>query len=326
MRAGESFDTVIRAVKACDPADYSVICVEQKDRRLISVLLDDVAAQELFDSVECCMEGQTDWRIVILDVKASAPAKSAEEEATQAEQKATREEIYAEVGRSAALGADFIVLTILSTIVAAIGLNTNSVASVIGAMVIAPLLGPILAFTFGASLGDDKMLRRTGLSLCVGILLSFSVAFLIAFIIQVNPESEELVSRAEVSLDAVALAMAAGAAAALSLAKGNSSILVGVMVAAALLPPIAAVGLYMGSGHWELAMRAALLLTLNLASLVLSGLIVFWVKGIRPRKWIEQANARRAILLHAGVSAAFLILALFLILYLGLDEKITFPG
>lgn len=272
------------------------------------------------------MEGQTDWRIVILDVKATAPTKNAEEEATQTKQKATREEIYADVGKSAALGADFVVLIVLSTIVAAIGLNTNSVASVIGAMVIAPLLGPVLAFTFGASLGDDKLLRRTGLSLGIGILLSFAVAYLLSFIIQVNPESEQLVSRAEVSLDAVALAMAAGAAAALSLAKGNSSILVGVMVAAALLPPIAAVGLYLGSGHWELAMRCALLLALNLASLILSGLIVFWVKGIRPRKWIEQANARRAILLHAGVSLVFLLLCLFLIVYLGLDEKISFPG
>ena len=303
-----------------------MICVEQKDRRLISVLLDDTAAQELFDSVESCMEGQTDWRIVILDVKATAPTKNAEEEATQTQQKATREEIYADVGKSAALGADFVVLIVLSTIVAAIGMNTNSIASVIGAMVIAPLLGPVLAFTFGASLGDDKLLRRTGLSLGIGILLSFAVAYLLSFIIQVNPESEQLVSRAEVSLDAVALAMAAGAAAALSLAKGNSSILVGVMVAAALLPPIAAVGLYLGSGHWELAMRCALLLALNLASLILSGLIVFWVKGIRPRKWIEQANARRAILLHAGISLVFLLLCLFLIVYLGLDEKISFPG
>ncbi len=272
------------------------------------------------------MEGQTDWRIVILDIKATSPTLTEEEEATQAEQKATREEIYADVGRSAALGTDFVVLIILSTIVAAIGLNTNSVASVIGAMVIAPLLGPVLAFTFGASLGDDKMLQRTGASLGIGVLLSFGVAFLISFIIKVNPESPELMARAEVSLDAVALAMAAGAAAALSLAKGNSSILVGVMVAAALLPPIAAVGLYMGSGYWQLSMRSALLLVLNLASLVLSGLIVFWVKGIRPRKWIEQANARRAILLHAGVSGLFLLVALFLIVYLGLDEKINISG
>jgi len=130
-------------------------------------------------------------------------------------------------------------------------------------------------------------------------------------------------SRAEVRLDGLALAMAAGGAAALSLTRVEASALVGVMVAAALLPPGAAIGLFIGAGEWELALRAALLLSLNIAALILSALIVFRLRRIRPRNWIEQKNADRAVLINVGLSAFFLLVSVFLILYLDLGAKVS---
>ena len=93
-------------------------------------------------------------------------------------------------------------------------------------------------------------------------------------------------------------------------------------IAAALLPPGAALGLFAGGGEYDLALRAALLLALNVASLVLSALIVFRLRKIRPRKWIEQKNATWAVWINAALSAFFLIVAATLIVLLDLGAKV----
>ncbi len=320
----DRFDTVIRAVKAADPIDYYVQDTEQRNRKLISVFLREGSGQALMDNIQSALEGCEDYRITILPVEATAPKI---EEATdqKAEQKirATREEIYSDVTTGARLDQDFLIMVALSTIVAAIGLNSNGIAAVIGAMVIAPLLGPILGFSMGAALGDFGLLKRSSMTLAGGIGLSLLVAWLLSFILPINLESRELMSRAEVRLDGVALAMAAGGAAALSLTRGQASALVGVMVAAALLPPGAALGLFAGAGEWQFALRAALLLALNIACLVLAALIVFRLRQIKPRTWIEQKNANRAMWINATLSAFFLLLAAGLIIWLDLGAEVS---
>jgi uncharacterized membrane protein len=141
--------------------------------------------------------------------------------------------------------------------------------------------------------------------------------------LQVDFTSRELMSRAEVRLDGIALAIAAGSAAALSMARGEGSALVGVMVAAALLPPGAAVGLFAGSGEWELASRAGLLLALNVASLVLSAVVVFRLRGIAPRTWIERKDAARAVRINIALAVILLAVAVALILILDLGAKVS---
>ena len=121
----------------------------------------------------------------------------------------------------------------------------------------------------------------------------------------------------------LALAMAAGGAAALSLTRAQASALVGVMVAAALLPPGAALGLFVGSGYWTLAMRAGLLLSLNVVALVLAALIVFRLRKIRPRAWIDQKNADRAVWINAVLSVLLLAAATALILWLDLGAAVS---
>ncbi|MEM9055753.1 MAG: DUF389 domain-containing protein, partial [Pseudomonadota bacterium] len=157
----------------------------------------------------------------------------------------------------------------------------------------------------------------------VGVIVALGCAILIAFIIPVDLDSPELKSRALVRLDGMALAIAAGSAAALSLTRGADSTLVGVMVAAALLPPGAAVGLFLGVGEWALASRAALLLALNVASLVLSALVVFRLRDIRPRTWLEQKGADRAVAINIALSVALLLIAVVLIIVLDLGAKVS---
>lgn len=326
LRDTDTFDTVIRAIRAADPIDYYVIPLEQRDRKLINVFLRDESGQALMDNLYTCLEDETEWRISLIPIEATAPklteAQSSSQNPKQRTQ-ALREEIFNDISLGATLDRDFLILVALSTIVAAIGLNSDSVAGVIGAMVIAPLLGPILGFAFGAALGDRTLLYGSTRTLVVGIALALLCSVLISFMIPVDLQSRELISRAEVRLDGMALAIAAGCAAALSMARGQGAVLVGVMVAAALLPPGAAVGLFLGSGEWELALRAALLLALNVASLVFAALVVFRLRKIRPRQWLERQDATRAVFLNLGLSIGFLTLCIALIIILDLGARIS---
>lgn len=324
---GEAYENVLRAVKNSEPIDYSVVQPEQRDRRIINVFMRDRSSQQVVDAVQTVLGDTKDWRLNIIAIEATLPEVEADKDSPgERSTRAIREEIVSDVSDGAVLDRDFLLLVALSTIVAAVGLNADSAAGVIGAMVIAPLLGPILAFSMGAALGNMKLLRQSGRTLAAGIALAFAASLLIGVFVPIDLSSGELMSRAEVRLDAIALALASGAAAALSIAKGKSAALVGVMVAAALLPPGAAIGIFLGAGYPDLGARAALLLLLNVACLIIAALVTFRLRRIGPRSWLEQKHASRAVWINISLSLLFLILAAVLIVYFDLGAKVQLPG
>ncbi len=262
-------------------------------------------AQELIDALQSLFEEERNWRLIVLPVEATAPRAEPSEAETKRRRDerttAIREEIYNDVSRGADLTADFLILTGLSTIVAAIGLSANNVAVVIGAMVIAPLLGPVLAFAFAASIGDAPLLFKSARTALSGLLAGAGLSVIFGALLPIDFDSAELAARTALGLDAVALALASGGAAALSIAAGLPSALVGVMVAVALLPPSAAAGLYLGGGDPERAYQAMLLLAVNVVCVNLAALSVFAYKGVRPRTWLERLSAERATRVNLGV-------------------------
>ena len=218
-----------------------------------------------------------------------------------------REALVEEVTSNSRLNSNFIVLTVLSAIVAAIGLNEDNVAVVIGAMVIAPLLGPILGFSLGSALGSTTLMLKASRTAISGLAVGFGTVFLLTLFVPVNLESQELMARTNVNPEVVALALASGAAAALSMTGGISSSLVGVMVAVALLPPSAASAIYLGVGDFRNASAAAILVLLNVICVLLSTQIVFAWKGVQPRRWLQKKNAERSRRISYIVWAALLI-------------------
>ncbi|MBL4767476.1 MAG: TIGR00341 family protein [Rhodobacteraceae bacterium] len=214
----------------------------------------------------------------------------------------SRDELYADVSRGAKTSTSYILLVIFSTIVAGIGLIENNVAVVIGAMVIAPLLGPNLALALSTALGDlDLMwgaLKTMAAGLLVALALSYSLGFVWGIYWPHELNSPELLSRTVVGFGSIALALVSGAAAVLSLASGISSVLVGVMVAVALLPPGATIGIMLGAGRYDLAGGAALLLAVNIVCVNLSAKLVFLLKGVQPRTWFEKKKAKRAMIFY----------------------------
>lgn len=269
--------------------------------------------QELIDQLQKGMGGTPNWRIVILPVEATIPTLESDagaEGLKPTKTGATREELYLNVTRGTSISREYVTLVVLSTIVAAIGLIESNTAVVIGAMVIAPLLGPNLALTLAAALGDRRLAVDALAALGVGIVLAVALAAAVGVVSRIDLDSHELLMRSHVSMDSAVLALASGAAAALSVSSGLSSALVGVMVAVALLPPATAIGLFIAAGRPDLAIGAALLLTVNVASVNLAGQIVFIVRGVRPRSWLEKRSASQSTLLSIAVWLALLALLL----------------
>ena len=128
-----------------------------------------------------------------------------------------------------------------------------------------------------------------------GITLALMLSMILGFIYPFNLDSHELMARTDVGLGSIALALASGAAAVVSLTTGLASVLVGVMVAVALLPPTATLGLMIGAGQPKLAVGAALLLGVNIVSVNLAAKVVFWFRGVKPRSWLEKRKAKQGL-------------------------------
>jgi len=97
-----------------------------------------------------------------------------------------------------------------------------------------------------------------------------------------------------VGLSDVALALAAGVAGTLSVTRGVSTALIGVMVAVALLPPLVALGMLLGAGYGSAALGAALLTLTNVVAINLAGVVTFLAQGVRPMSWYEAERAKTA--------------------------------
>jgi len=312
-------DAVIEIINNAKPLDWSMDSGYGRYEKAVEILVSKGDGQELIDDLQSLLSASPDWRVVILPVEATLPRPPEDEKPEDdAEKKAKaktvslREELYQKVSNDCKLNWDFIILTVLSSIVAAIGLNGDSVAIVIAAMVIAPLLGPILAFALAAALGDLSLMKKATKTAITGLFVGFAFAYALTFFMPVNVGSFEMVSRTIIGPEIIALALASGAAAALSLSTGISSALVGVMVAVALLPPSVASALFLGAGDYEKAIGSALLLGLNVVCAILSAQLIFVYKGVRPRTWSSQVKASRSVRINAAVWVGLLAaLALF---------------
>lgn len=286
------------------------------DRQAIIAFVDHVDLQDVLDGISKAMEGHENWSLHALPTEASLPEIEDEEETervAQAERANAREEIYSDIRQGTALTVDYLVLTFLATIVAAIGMIQDQVAVVIGAMVIAPLLGPILAFAFAQTVGTAQLMFIALRALGAGLVLAMIAGIVLSFLVPFNGESDLLDYSNSLSLMTVALPLASGAAAALMVAGGQTSGLVGVMVAAALLPPLSAFGLLLGHGDYFGAIRAISTVVINIAAINLAALVVFWIKGVRPRAW-QSDNYVTSMRVSLGASAmivAILALAVY---------------
>ncbi len=315
-------------IEQAKPIDWAMDEGYGKFEKAVEIVVDKGKGQELIDNLQELLEDEDDWRIVVLPIEATMPQADRGEDTQSAEDKKNkkiitlREELYQKVEGDCRLNADFLILTVLSAIVAAIGLNQDNVAIVIAAMVIAPLLGPILAFALASALGNLSLMIKASKTAMAGLATGFLFAVGLSQFMTVDLESTELMSRTVINPAIIALALASGAAAALSLSTGISSALVGVMVAVALLPPAVASALFLGAGEFHYAAAAAILLVLNVICALLSAQLVFVYKGVRPRNWQNQKKAATSVIINAAVWITLLAGFAFLAYKLNLQQAL----
>ncbi len=289
----------------------------EAEAKVVCALVPANSLQRLIDRLQEHFTTSESWRIIITPVETTIPRQ--EEPEPEPEESLiygglTREELYDRIIAGATTNSDFVLLVFLATIVSAIGLVTDNLAVIIGAMVIAPLLGPNLALSFGVALGDKQMVLESLKSNAVGFGLTMGISILAGLFIPFDSfsASEEYLQRTNVGFDGALLALASGAAAVLSLTAGISNTMVGVMVAVALMPPAVVMGLSIGSGALAEAYGAALLLAINIICVNLTAKLVFTIKGIRPLTWYKQKQTKQSL----RISLLFWIGALIILLFL----------
>ncbi|MCG5511968.1 TIGR00341 family protein [Ectothiorhodospira shaposhnikovii] len=253
--------------------------------------------QRLMEALQGMMMKEPTARIVVLPVETTVPMPGQPDTAPRPDapggRDLTLEELYTRMAKEGNLDRNFVMLIFLSTIAATIGLAEDNTAVVIGSMVIAPLLGPVITFAFGVSMGARALAMRALFTAFVGLGLAVLLSLVIGFLWPVSVSNAEVLARTEVNVAHVVLALTAGAAGVLALTSGITTRLVGVMVAVALLPPAAVFGMLLGKGEFEPAMGAALLLGVNVICVIIAAQFVFLFQGVKPRRWVRVGQVER---------------------------------
>jgi uncharacterized hydrophobic protein (TIGR00271 family) len=232
--------------------------------------------------VQGCQRVTRIWtRRLLRALRRILPVLSAEEQ----------REVQQELRRGAQPSTNFLVLIILSCIIAALGLLLNSPAVVIGAMLVAPLMSPIMALSLGLVVGDLRTIRFSIEAILKGVALAVVIAAFIGLLSPLKTITGEMHTRAQPTLLDLIVALVSGMAGAYAVARKEvSAALPGVAIAAALMPPLATVGLGLSLGNAWVAGGALLLFAANIAAISLAAGVVFFLLGIRPQIWGPESR------------------------------------
>lgn len=184
---------------------------------------------------------------------------------------------------------------IFAIFVASIGLNVNSTAVIIGAMLISPLMGPIMGIGYGAGINDFTLIRRAFSSLAFATIVSLGTSTLYFLISPLDTAQSELLARTTPTLWDVLIAFFGGLAGIVALTrKEKSNVIPGVAIATALMPPLCTAGFGLANGNWEFFFGAFYLYTINFVFIALSSFIIVRVFNIAAKKYVDPTLALKA--------------------------------
>ncbi|TKX61396.1 TIGR00341 family protein [Halorubrum sp. ASP1] len=245
-----------------------------------------------------------------------------EEDADRGGDRISREELQAKADDLASGLGTYVLMTVISAVIATAGLLLDSPATVVGSMVIAPLIGPAMSAAIGTVVDDEALFRQGVRMQVVGVAVAVLAATLFALALRslalvppgLDPlELAEVSERLAPNVLVLVVAVGAGFAGIVSLMTGVSATLVGVMIAVALIPPAAAVGIGIAFRIPRLVLGAGVIVAVNVLSINLSALVMLWYEGYRPQRWFREDDARSAFLKRVAVLAvAIALLSVFL--------------
>jgi uncharacterized hydrophobic protein (TIGR00271 family) len=218
------------------------------------------------------------------------------------------EELKRDADESSYSSLDFLVLIVIAAILAAFGLVLNSNAVIIGAMLVAPLMTPLIAFATGVAVGQFSITRQAAGTLLQGILAALLVALLIGWLSPTRIVTPEMAGRGNATFLDLGVALASGFIGAY--AKGRkdiSSALAGIAIAAALMPPLVTVGLAITFQDYALAQGATLLFLTNIVSITLAAWLTFIWLGLHPGKSDDPEVSRRTSIILVVLLLSILV-------------------
>jgi uncharacterized hydrophobic protein (TIGR00271 family) len=191
---------------------------------------------------------------------------------------------------------DFFIMIGLSILMATFGLLLDSVAVIIGSMLVAPLLYPLLSFSLGVVIADFKLMGRSIYTIVRSSLLGITLATLTTLLFSVRgfELTNEIIARTQPSLDWFFVAIIAGAAASLAALKPQlNARLTGVAISVALIPPIAVIGIGAARLNWAVVQPALILYLLNILGVIFASTIVFSMLQVQVQKKVVAKAVKK---------------------------------
>ena len=201
--------------------------------------------------------------------------------------------------RVAEPSSSYYIMLFISGVIAALGLLAGSAAAIIGAMIVAPLMGPIVGMAFAITVGNRRLLKRSGTAVLTGSLMTIGTAYLICSVVGISSLNPEILQRTQPTLIDLVIGLAAGSAGSFAQTRRDiAAALPGVAIAVALVPPLSVIGIGLALGSSNVAVGATLLFLTNLAGIILSGGLIF--------VWQEYGSLKRA---RKGLTASVALVA-----------------
>jgi len=225
-----------------------------------------------------------------------------------------RREIIRDISESSSPEFDYFLLVVLSCSIATMGLITNSPAVIIGAMLVAPLMSPIIGLGLSSITGDFRLAERSVLALGMGATLAVLLAAVMTMVnenlpfVVLQELPAEVLARTHPSPIDLIIALAGGLAAAYAMTRPNiSAALPGVAIATALMPPLCTVGVGVALQNWSVAGGALLLFATNAITIAFAAAAVFFLQGFSPDRRIENRRIPPSLIIAALLTIAMLI-------------------
>ena len=198
----------------------------------------------------------------------------------------TREEIYKDAYEGRQFNLLYFAMLVFACLIALLGLLLNSPAVIIGAMLISPLMGPILSCGLALTLADWNLARKAGKNTTFSVVETVLIAVLATSLSPLKDATPEILARTTPNLMDLLIAFFSGLAGTLALAsrKGGLTILPGVAIATAVMPPLATVGYGLSTRQWNVAGGAFMLFFTNFTAIVISADLVYLLIGFRPQQ------------------------------------------
>lgn len=194
-------------------------------------------------------------------------------------------ELERSIRRASGLTQSYLFLVVTSALVATFGLLANSVAVIIGAMLIAPVLQPLRGLALAGVNGNPRLLKRASLSLLVAVVLAISLSWFLGRVVALPDYGSEVLARTNPNLIDLGIAVVAGAVAAYASVEHNlSDAIAGTGIAVALMPPLATVGLTLAQGDLRASGGAMLLFLTNVVGIILAEILTFKLMGVSRQK------------------------------------------